>query len=159
MGNHGHSQIVRDYSKSVRTANLSSVSFEGGLASSSNRKPRRAAAVSLWKHKRLFGARPSGRPKTRKVLLDRTGGGVVRSTDSLAPGGKLTSSSLPSSPLPRKVGIKKALCKYTLTHGDGEGDGLLTCKSGRVENECGINVNGCLIWEIKVKSRLLMNKT
>ena len=67
---------------------------------------------------------------------------------------------LPSS-LPRKVGIKKALCKYTLTHSltvTAIGDGLLTCKSGREENECGINVNGRLIWEIKVKSRSLMKK-
>ena len=43
--------------------NLSSASFESGLGRFLEVESK-AAAVSLWKHKRLFGARPSGRPKT-----------------------------------------------------------------------------------------------
>ena len=102
-----------------------------------------AAAVSLWKHKRLFGARPSGRPTTRKVLLDRTGEYGVRSADSLAPRAKLTSSFLLL--LPRKVGIKKALCKYTLTHSPAHGDGDRAATVCLPANRGGRRMNAALM--------------
>ena len=83
---------------------------------------RGVAAVSLWKHKRLFGARPSGRPKTaeersrrrRKVLLDPR----VR-TDLIGAGGEIDFLSS----FPERWALKRHCVNiHSLTHVDEDED-------------------------------------